>query len=55
MARIKITGYLEVDDDQVDLGNPVGLTEEAFLDIAYDEYGTSPKVSDLEDIDTELD
>ena len=54
MARVKVSGYFDVDDDKIDFDSPTGLTEEAFVSIVHDEDGCSPKVSDLEDVDTEL-
>ena len=54
MARVKITGYLDVDDEDIDLNSPAGLTEEAFTSIVCNEDGRSPRVSDMEDVDTEL-
>ena len=29
--RIRVTGYLEPEDDEIDESDPTGLTEEAFL------------------------
>lgn len=51
MGRVKVTGYLNIEDDQADPESPTGLTEEAYLDLAADEMGGSPKLCELEDID----
>lgn len=46
-ARIKVTGYLEVPDDEADRDHSTGLTEEAYLRYT-DELGA------LDDLDFEL-
>jgi hypothetical protein len=53
--RIKITGYLELEDDQIDENSPTGLTSEAYDAITAD-IGSGPtyKIADLEDIETEI-
>lgn len=53
--RIKITGYLELEDHQIDESSPTGLTAEAYDEITAD-MGTGPtyKIADLEDIETEI-
>lgn len=57
MARLKITGYADVDEQDVDRQDKSGLTQEAYEGIAgidpeHDLYQL--KVSDLEDLETEL-
>lgn len=54
MSRVKVTGYLTLKDGEEDFDSPTGLTEEAYIDIIHDEMGGSPKVSDLEDVEVEL-
>lgn len=53
MARVKVTGYLDLEDGQEDESSPTGLTEDAFVSIVHNEDGRSPRISDLEDVDTE--
>lgn len=52
--RVKITGYLELEEHEVDADSPTGMTEEAFIDYIHNERGNSPRVSDLEDVDVEV-
>lgn len=47
MARIKVTGYIEPGDDEVDLDDPTGLTADAF-----DTYGNA--FLSLDDVKFEL-
>lgn len=53
--RAKVTGYLELDDSQMDLDDPSGLAQGAYEDVANDEYGGSPKISTLDDLEIVLD
>jgi hypothetical protein len=46
MGRVKVTGYLTPDDDQIDADHTTGLTEDAFL-----EY--SDRFVELEDLEFE--
>ncbi len=52
-VRIKVTGYYEPDDAEIDTTGPTGLTEEAYLTRIVDEYGTGIKVADLTDTEIE--
>lgn len=51
--RIKITGYVNIEDDEIDPNSPTGMTEEAYLDYVADENGTGLKVADLMDVEVE--
>lgn len=52
--RIKITGYLELDDDQIDETSLTGMTNEAYDEITADMGKATYKIADLEDIETEV-
>jgi len=53
--RIRIEGYYTPTDDELDEGNTVGLTEEAYLNLVANEDGYSGlRLADLEDIELEL-
>jgi hypothetical protein len=52
--RIKISGYITVDDDQRDPDSPTGLTEEAYLVNIADETGTGLKVADLDEVEVRV-
>ena len=39
MARAKITGFIEVEDHQLDPTHVSGLTEDAYLELAEDYLG----------------
>lgn len=49
--RVKITGYLNLEDDEVDRNSPTGMTEEAYLDIVADENGAGLKLAELSSIE----
>lgn len=51
--RVKITGYVNVEDNEFDAGDPTGLTEDAYMDLISDENGTGLKVVDLLDVEVE--
>lgn len=52
MARVKIVGYLHIDDDQVDEDDATGVTEEAHLLITTgDGPGFAPHIYDMEDVE----
>lgn len=53
MARVKITGYVDVEPDEHDPDSPTGLTEEAYVDLISDENGTGLKVADLMGVEVE--
>jgi hypothetical protein len=52
MAYVKITGYLEVDDNELDESSSTGLTAEAYKKYTVKQ---SIAIDDLEDIDVEPD
>lgn len=52
--RAKITGYLELDDSQLDLDDSSGLAQGAYEDVAHNVYGGSPKISTLDDLEIVL-
>jgi len=52
--RIKITGYLELEDDQIDENSPTGMTAQAYDEITADMGRATYKIADLEDIETEI-
>lgn len=57
MTRIKITGYVESDDldpEHVDLTHSTGLTEDGYLDLVAGEQGKPLKLTDLDDVETEV-
>ena len=39
MARVKVTGYVEIDDALVDAADPSGLSEEAYIELTEDFLG----------------
>lgn len=39
MARIKITGYVEADDSELDPDHTSGITEEKYLELAEEFLG----------------
>lgn len=47
MATIRVTGLLDVDDENIDKNDPSGLSEEAYLKVTR-------MFSSLDDIETEL-
>lgn len=52
MSRIKVTGYMDTDnydEDQIDLSDPTGLAESAYL-----AYASGHRALFLEDIEFEL-
>lgn len=53
-GRIQITGYYTPDDDERDENSPTGLTAEAFDRIIYSSDGTGTPISDLEDVEVEV-
>lgn len=53
-SRIKVTGYIEVDDlreEHVDLTSPDGLSSAGYTEVAH---GANWNVGDLVDLDLEL-
>jgi hypothetical protein len=57
MKRIKVTGYLnpnDMDPDHVDLDHSSGLTQEGDEAVTSSFSDQGYKISDLEDIETEL-
>jgi len=58
MARIKVTGYIEVDDlepEHVDLEDSTGLSAEGYEEIMYGgERFSAWSVADLVDLEIEL-
>lgn len=51
--RIKITGYIEPEDDETDVNSPDGLTSAAYDDLIAGLSGRPLQVSDLEDVEVE--
>jgi hypothetical protein len=51
-ARIKVTGYFDVEDYEVDRHNSTGLTAEAYGD--YISGGSPLGLDDLDDLQTRL-
>jgi hypothetical protein len=57
MTRLRVTGYINTEDldpGQLDPDHSTGLTDEAYSDLVYDEDGGALKLSDLEDVDIEV-
>jgi len=53
MPRVKITGYLNIEDDEHDPTDKTGMTAEAYEKLAMDSEGTAPQISDLDDLTVE--
>lgn len=54
MAKVKVTGYLNISEEQMDPDDATGVTEEAhILIVAGDGPGFPPHIYDLEDIEVE--
>lgn len=53
MARIKITGYLEVEDSEFDGSHESGLTAEGYDNLIGNGDVAPPSLSSLEDLETE--
>ncbi|AMM44268.1 hypothetical protein BJD78_gp98 [Arthrobacter phage KellEzio] len=54
MARIKITGYFTPEPEEADLFSPTGLTEEAYLNLISGEDGKPLDLTDLTEVEVEL-
>ena len=57
MGRIKVTGYVDTDDlnsGDVDLTDGTGLSSEGFDNLIAGENGRPLKLTDLDDIQVEL-
>jgi len=53
--RIRIEGYYTPDSEELDESSPIGLTEEAYINVIQNEDGYSGlRLADLEDIELEL-
>jgi hypothetical protein len=52
--RIKITGYYTPEPDELDPDSASGVTEEAYLQFVAGDGGPALKLSDLEDVDLEV-
>ena len=54
MTKVKVTGYLHIDEDQMDPDDATGVTEDAHMLITTgDGPGIPPHIYDLEDIEVE--
>lgn len=49
--RIHISGYITLDEDEVDTDSATGMTEEAYLLNIMNEEGTGLRVADLDELD----
>lgn len=47
MARVKVTGYIDVDDEKLDPAHSTGISEEGFLELNEEWLG-------LEDVDFQV-
>jgi hypothetical protein len=52
--RIKVTGYFEPEDHELDAADPTGLTSEAYDRLITGEDGRSLSLMDLEDLEVEV-
>lgn len=58
MGRLKITGYIDTDDlrpEDVDLEHDTGLSSEGFDILIAGVNDSAIKLSDLEDVEVEID
>lgn len=51
MARIQVVGWLEIEDDEIDPGHSVGVTNAAYERYFMDGEGPKVRLCDLEDLE----